>query len=80
MAPEELRDAKAYLTGAFAFRYETAEQLAARLAEIHRYGLGLDYPARFAERVNAVTVQDVMRVAGKHLAPEGLIEVVVGPE
>ncbi len=78
--PEELANAKAYLTGSFVFGYETAEQIASRLVRIHRYGLGFDYPARFAERVNAVTAEDVLRVAKKHLHPDKLVIASVGPK
>jgi zinc protease len=76
---EELSDAKAYLTGSFVFSYETAEQVATRLVHLHRLGLGFDYPATFAQRVNAVTKEDVLRVAAKYLKPEDLATVVVGP-
>ncbi|MEN8149243.1 MAG: pitrilysin family protein [Planctomycetota bacterium] len=76
---EELADAKAYLTGSFVFSYETAEQLAGRLVDLHRLGLGFDYPARFAERIGAVTREDVLRVAKKHLQPTHLVTVIVGP-
>ena len=79
MSPEELDDAKAYLTGSFVFDYETAEQVARRLVHLHRQGLGFDYPARFAERVNAVTAEEVLRVARKHLHPDALTIVTVGP-
>ncbi|MHC4861043.1 MAG: M16 family metallopeptidase, partial [Planctomycetota bacterium] len=79
VSPEELADAKAYLTGSFVFGYETAEQVARRLIHLHRYGLGFDYPARFAERVNAITGGHVLRVARKHLHPDRLIIVTVGP-
>jgi zinc protease len=77
---EELADAKAYLTGSFVFSYETAEQVARRLADLHRLNLGFDYPERFAERVNAVTKEDVLRVAAKYLKPGDLVTVVVGPK
>jgi zinc protease len=79
VSPEELADAKAYLTGSFVFGYETAEQVASRLVHLHRHGLGFDYPARFAERVEAVTAEEVLRVARKHLHPDKLTIVTVGP-
>jgi len=75
----ELADAKAYLTGSFVFRYETAEQIASRLVAIHRLGLSFNYPARFAAHVQAVTAEEVLRVAAKHLKPRGMATVIVGP-
>ncbi len=77
--PAELSGAKAYLTGSFAFSWETAEQIAARLVDLHRLGLGFDYPDRYAALVNAVTAEDVLRVAREHLDPDRLTKVVVGP-
>jgi zinc protease len=79
VAAEELENAKSYLTGSFVFGYETAEQLAARLVDLHRHALSFDYPRRFAERVRAVTPEDVLEVARRHLHPEALTIVTVGP-
>ncbi len=79
VTPEELADSKAYLTGSFVFRYETAVQMSSNLIYLYRHGLGFDYPARFAERIAAVTSKEVLRVARKHLRPEHLIKVSVGP-
>jgi zinc protease len=79
VSAEELADAKAYLTGSFVFGYETAEQVAGNLVTLRVYGLGFDHPARYAERVNAVTAADVLRVARKHLHPDRLTIVTVGP-
>jgi zinc protease len=80
VSPEELADAKAYLTGSFVFDYETAEQIAERLIDLHRLSLPFDYPARFADRVNAVTREDIRRVAAEHLHPERSALVIVGPK
>jgi zinc protease len=80
VTPQELADSKAYLTGSFVFRYETAEQIAGNLVYLYRHGLGFDYPARFAERIAAVTREDVRRAARQHIHPEHLIRVFVGPQ
>ncbi len=74
----ELADAKSYLTGSLVFRYETTGQVAAALVEMQRYGLGFDYPDRFLAEVAAVTKEDVLRVAAKHLHPDACAIVVSG--
>ena len=43
------------------------------------FGLGGDYIDTYADRIRAVSLEDVRQAARKHLAPEDLIVVVVGP-
>ena len=43
----------------------TAQAQAASINEL--YGLGYDFDAHYAERINAVTIDDVIRVANKYL-------------
>jgi len=78
VADGELADAKSYLIGSQVFRYETSEQLAGALVELQRFGLGFDYPARFPGMVAAVTKEDVLRVAKRHLHPDNCAIVVSG--
>lgn len=75
----EMDAAKAYVTGSFALGVETDAQLADWLITVERYGLGLDYPDKFAARVNAVTPEQVLAAAQKHLDPKALWLVVSGP-
>jgi zinc protease len=76
---EEVRRAKAYLTGAWVFDHLTCEQVADRLVEIERFGLGLDHPERYVRAVDAVTVEQVRKAAARHLSVEALHVVQVGP-
>ncbi|MHC4923124.1 MAG: M16 family metallopeptidase [Planctomycetota bacterium] len=75
---QELADAKSYLTGVLVFRYETTQQLAGAMVDMHRFGLGFDYPAKFPDMVKSVTREDIQRVAEKHLHPDRLAIVVSG--
>jgi zinc protease len=75
---EELSDAKAYLTGSFPRRLDTMSKIADMLAAIEFYGLGLDYIQQYPDYINAVTADDVLRVAKKYLTPEEYVLVVVG--
>jgi zinc protease len=45
---------------------------------VRRDNLGIDYLSRRDALINAVTLDDVKRVAGRLLAPEKLLTVVVG--
>jgi zinc protease len=70
VSEKELADAKSYLVGSQVFHYETCEQVASVLVDLQRFGLGFDYPERFPALVDAVTREDVLRVAKAHLDPE----------
>jgi len=74
---EELEKAKKYLIGSFPFRLDTQSKLASFLTQVEYHGLGLDYPEKHASYINAVTQDDVLRVARSYLDPEHAILVVV---
>ena len=76
---EDLADSQSFLTGSMPLRLETNEGVGASLLAMERYGLGLDYLQRFADLVNAVTVQDVQEMAQKYLAPDTYVAAVAGP-
>jgi len=70
VSDQDLKDAKAYLTGSFPLRLDTSKKIAGMLATIEYYGLGLDYVDRYPALINGVTGADVQRVAQKYLDPE----------
>lgn len=76
----ELADAKAYLTGSFPRRLDTNRKIADFLATVEFYNLGLDYSEKYPSFINAVTRDDVLRVAKKYLDPENFILVVVADQ
>ena len=78
VSDKELADAKAYLTGSFPLRMDTSAKIAGMLTNIEIYGLGLDYPQRYAGLINAVTKDDVLRVAKKYIDPDHMAMVVLG--
>ena len=59
----ELADAKAYLTGSFPLKMDTYAKIAGMLTSVEIYGLGLDYPKTYPGLINAVTREDIQRVA-----------------
>jgi zinc protease len=76
---EEVQDARSYLLSSFVSSWETAEDLAEYLVALKRYGLGYDYAVKYHQAVGAVTPAEVLRVARKHVDPDRLTTVIVGP-
>lgn len=76
---DELEDVQTFLIGSLPIRLETNEGLAAAIADMAWYDLGLDYLLRTEERVRAVTVEDVQRMAQKYMDPDRYVLAVAGP-
>ncbi len=74
----ELAAAKGYLAGSFPLTVETPQQIAAQLSMVKRLGLGDAYLARYRDRIEAVTADDVRRAARRILRPDSAVIVVVG--
>ena len=74
----ELADAKAYMTGSFPLTIETPDAIAMQVLNVVFYGLPIEDLQSFRERVNAVTVADIQRVARAYLQPDRLSVVLVG--
>jgi zinc protease len=74
---DELSGAKLYLTGSFPMRLDSNAKIAGFLAQVEFYSLGPDYAETYAQRINAVTPDDVLRVARQYLHPEQMLLVVV---
>ena len=75
---EELDKAKALLTGAYPLRFDGNVAIAQIMVGMQMQELPIDYIATRNDKLNAVTLEDVNRVAGELLQPEGLTFVVVG--
>ncbi len=75
---EELDAAKKYLTGSYALRFDSNAAIASGLAGLQFGGLPIDYINTRNDMVNAVTLDDINRVAREHLKPDQLQIVVVG--
>lgn len=75
---KELNDSKTYLTGAYPLRFDGNSQIAGILTGMQMQGLPIDYINTRNDKVNAVTLADVNRVAAKLLDPNHLHFVVVG--
>ncbi len=76
---EELAAAQDYLTGNFPLHLDSTAKLADLFARLEYFELGADYLTQYPERIRAVSIADVARVARRHLKPESLVTAVVGP-
>lgn len=79
VAPDELADVQAYLTGSLPIGLETNAQIADYLGSMAWYDLGMDYLLRYDEYVYAVGREDVLRVAQTYLDPEHYVLSIAGP-
>jgi zinc protease len=74
----ELAGAQEYLTGSFPLTIETPSQIALQVLNAVFFGLNMNDLQTYRERVNAVSVDDVQRVARSYLHPDKLTVVLVG--
>ncbi len=64
---DELEKAKSYLTGSYALRFDTSDKIAGQLVGIQMEGLGIDYINERNGLIEAVTLEDVKRIAARLL-------------
>lgn len=75
---EDLIAAKASLSGSFGRSLESTASAANFALNIARYGLPMDYYNNYLARLEAVTAEDVMRVANEYMRADNLTITVVG--
>ncbi len=80
VAPAELQHAKNSYTLSLPGYFQNLSTVAGTVGNLYVYDLALDYYQRLPERIAAVTVGDVQRVAVDHLKPQDLSIVVVGSQ
>lgn len=78
VSKEELDSAKKYLVGNYELGFETQGAVASRLLEQKLYGLPDDYLQTYTAKVNAVTPEDVRKVAHKHIDYNNLVITITG--
>jgi zinc protease len=75
---QALEDARLNITGSFALRLTSSKAIARMLVGMQRESLGIDYLDRRNAYIEAVTVDDLARVAADVLDPAALTFIVVG--
>ena len=74
----ELEATKTYLTGSYPLRFDGNDQIADILVGMQMERLPIDYAVTRNSKIEAVTLDDVKRVAARILKPDALRFVVVG--
>ena len=75
---EELTDAKQFLTGSYALRFNSSGRIAGQLVGLQIENLGIDYIDKRNSLVDAITITDIRRAAARYLKPGELIVTIVG--
>ncbi|ABA89221.1 zinc-dependent peptidase lipoprotein, M16 family [Syntrophotalea carbinolica DSM 2380] len=75
---DELTLAKESLVNSFVFAFENSHEVVSQTMRLAFYGYPEDYLSRYRERLAAVSAQDVLAAARRHLHPESLTLVLVG--
>ena len=74
----ELDEAKTYLTGSYALRFDSNTKIASQLLAIQQDNLGIDYINKRNAMIDAVTLDQVKAQAKRLIDPEKMIVTVVG--
>lgn len=78
VTPEELETTKTYLTGSYPLRFDGNGPIASILVGMQMDGMPIDYVTTRNAKIEAVTAEDIKRVAARLFKPEALQFVVVG--
>ncbi len=79
ISADELSDSQANFVGRLPLTLESNAGVAGALLNLERYNLGLDYYRRYAEQINAISVEDVLSAAQHYFNPDKLAVAVAGP-
>ncbi len=75
---EDLDNAKSYLVGSYALRFDTSNKIASQMLGVMIEDIGMDYFEKRNDLIQAVTLEDIKRVAKKWLTTQDLIVLIVG--
>lgn len=74
----DLAERKAAIKNSFVFNFDSADNVAGRMAKLRLLKYPDDYDATFLPKIEAVTPGDVMKVAKERWDPEKFVIVVIG--
>ena len=78
VSAERLSDAKSYMTGSLPLSLTSTSNISATLLGLQLDEEPIDYLDKYADNINAVTVQAVKRAAQRVLKPENMLVIMVG--
>lgn len=78
LTEQELADTKTYLTGSYPLRFDGNGPIASILVGMQMEGMPIDYAVTRNAKIEAVTMEDIRRVAARLYQPQALHFVVVG--
>lgn len=73
----ELDGAKRFMVGSFPLKIDRQSAIAGFMLQVELYQLGLDYADRYPKIIQAITKDDVLKVARQYLHPDAAIVVAV---
>jgi zinc protease len=74
----ELSEAKAFITGNFATRFQSSSRIAEYILAVERLGFGPGYADEYLDLISAVTKDQVQKAAKKHIRLDEAVLTVVG--
>jgi zinc protease len=74
----ELEGARRYLLGLQALSLQSQQGLAAQLATLESYGVGVEFLQRYREEIKRVTTADVLEASRRYLSPKRMSTILVG--
>lgn len=79
MTAEELEESRAAAIGSLVLSMEDQMGMAFVLRDTELFGLGVDFPARFAADLRSVTPTQAQAAARRYFHPERMVQIVVTP-
>ncbi|MXX52062.1 MAG: insulinase family protein [Chloroflexi bacterium] len=80
VSKDDLADNQSYFTGRMPLQLESNEGIASRIHSMESYGLGLDYLASYAQRVQSIDRDAILAAARRYLSADNMVVAVAGPE
>jgi zinc protease len=77
--PEEVEETVGYIVGVFPYSLQTVGDVGRRLETLAVFDLPDDYYTHYLRKIAAVTREEIQEVALRHLDPERIVVVAVGP-
>jgi zinc protease len=75
---KELEEAKAFITGNFATRFQSSSRIAGYMLAVERLGFPSDYAGKYLDLIRAVKKEQIQKTAQKHIRLDESVLTIVG--